>query len=409
MIFVAVAATHVAKARAGRPHPARLANASQFGAANVHFAIRLLTQSRVANVNQFGSPSIANVAATAVSAIVPSDIDTTFVDSDGSARSAMAGGAYVGALDPNTGEDRAFEIIESLGRVMWVVDRAALVFCIDQVEDLRSLGDPEERFEKAIRDLIQITNRVPTAIAIVSSLEDFYRSVRERLPRSFIDRVEKAGPVQLSEARSAEEARAIIEKRLAQATDADETLQLDAVTAMFGPEFFAELRGLSPRRLLEAVQQRLTGGEGASESGTSQRPPAATTPAVMTRADGVALSPAEQEAASAIKDRWERFNLDFTADVPIDEVELISILTSALRLAQEESGGALRIGVTPGDWGDEAPGADVSVQHATGAVYDNRLFVCNRGSHGGALKRQIDKTLDQFAVPDRNLAGDQRL
>ena len=55
--------------------------------------------------------------------------------------------AAVGALDPNTGEDRAFEIIESLGRVMWVVDRAALVFCIDQVEDLRSLGDPEERFE----------------------------------------------------------------------------------------------------------------------------------------------------------------------------------------------------------------------------------------------------------------------
>ena len=35
----------------------------------------------------------------------------------------------VAALDPNTGEGRAFEIIESLGRLMWTVDRAALVFC----------------------------------------------------------------------------------------------------------------------------------------------------------------------------------------------------------------------------------------------------------------------------------------
>lgn len=292
--------------------------------------------------------------------------------------------AAVGALDPNTGEDRAFEIIESLGRVMWVVDRAALVFCIDQVEDLRSLGDPEERFEKAIRDLIQITNRVPTAIVIVSSLEDFYRSVRERLPRSFIDRVEKAGPVQLSEARSADEARAIIEKRLAQASEADETLQLDTVTRMFGPDFFSELRGLSPRRLLEAVQHRLSG----TDAPTTPAQPSTSPPAT---ANGIVLSPAEQEAAAGIKDRWERFNLDFTADVPIDEVELISILTSALRLAQEESGGALRVSVTPGDWGDEAPGADVSVQHTSGATYENRLFVCNRGSHGGALKRQFDK------------------
>src|SRR5262249_18967212 len=41
-------------------------------------------------------------------------------------------GTAVAALDPNTGEGRAFEIIESLGRLMWTVDRAALVFCIDQ-------------------------------------------------------------------------------------------------------------------------------------------------------------------------------------------------------------------------------------------------------------------------------------
>ena len=57
----------------------------------------------------------------------------------------------VAALDPNTGEGRAFEIIESLGRLMWTVDRAALVFCIDQVEDLRFFDDYQERLQKAAR------------------------------------------------------------------------------------------------------------------------------------------------------------------------------------------------------------------------------------------------------------------
>src|SRR5262245_42947736 len=32
----------------------------------------------------------------------------------------------IGALDPSTGEGRAFDIIESIGRMMWAVDRAAL-------------------------------------------------------------------------------------------------------------------------------------------------------------------------------------------------------------------------------------------------------------------------------------------
>ena len=78
---------------------------------------------------------------------------------------------------------------------MWTVDRAALVFCIDQVEDLRFFDDPDERFQKAARDLIQIANRVPTSIALVSCLGDFYGKVREVLAQSYIDRIEKAGPV----------------------------------------------------------------------------------------------------------------------------------------------------------------------------------------------------------------------
>ena len=90
------------------------------------------------------------------------------------------------ALDPNSGDGRAFEIIESLGRLMWSADRAALVFCIDQVEDLRFFQDSEERFQRAVRDLIQIANRLPTSIIIISCLDEFYgqaRAIRTRRRR----------------------------------------------------------------------------------------------------------------------------------------------------------------------------------------------------------------------------------
>ncbi|MEO0791627.1 MAG: AAA family ATPase, partial [Pseudomonadota bacterium] len=120
----------------------------------------------------------------------------------------------VAALDPNTGDDRAFEVIEALGRIMFSVDHAALVFCIDQVEDLRFFNDAEDRFQRAVRDLIQIANRLPSAIVVISCLEDFYGHVRGVVAQSYIDRIEKTGPVALLESRTAEEARLIIAKRL---------------------------------------------------------------------------------------------------------------------------------------------------------------------------------------------------
>src|SRR5262245_9528065 len=164
----------------------------------------------------------------------------------------------VAALDPNTGEGRAFEIVESLGRLMWSVDRAALVVSIDQVEDLRFFEDYTERFQRAVRDLIQIANRVPTSIVLISCLAEFYGKVREVLAQSYIDRIEKAGPVPLIETRTAEEARLIIARRLQQdprSGGADPTLYL-------GPQFFEEFGGLSTRRILELAQKRMREQEG---------------------------------------------------------------------------------------------------------------------------------------------------
>ena len=281
----------------------------------------------------------------------------------------------VGALDPQRGQDRAFEIIECLGRIMKIVDGAALVFCIDQVEDLRSFTDAEDRFQRAIRDLIQITNRVPSAIILVACLDDFYAQTREYIPQSFIDRIEQAGPVLLNGSRTADEARLIVSRRLEQVFAAEGQSAPDPVR-LFGEGFMDELAGLSTRRLLEHTQARwrqIIGDVG-------DRGPASST---TEYGDG--------PEAQAIKARWERFLQIDGPEVPSEEKDLAIILVSALRIATEEVAGTLDIEVAPVDKFDDLAAIDLLVRHTGGQPAKSRLFLCNRSNQGGGLKRQIER------------------
>lgn len=284
--------------------------------------------------------------------------------------------ATVAALDPNVGQDRAFEIVESLGQLMQIVDGSAMIFCIDQVEDLRFYEDAEERFQKAVRDLIQIANRVPSSIILISCLGDFYEQVRSLLPQSFIDRIEKAGPVLLSEARTAEEARLIVDGRLQQTFNgtSDEEALHDAVT-LFGAHFFDEVAGLSTRRLLETTHLRWREMQGETV--------VRDTPVVVDNG----------EAAEVLKERWDRFAMDFETDITSDEDDLAHILRTALELGAEETNGEVSASIQPIDWIEGVTALDLTVRHESGCEYINRLFVCNKGSQGGALKRQLEKVL----------------
>jgi Helicase HerA, central domain len=297
----------------------------------------------------------------------------------------------VAVLDPNRGEGRAFEIIESLGRLMWIVDGAALVVSIDQVEDLRFFDDYHERFQKAARDLIQIANRVPTSIVLLSCLGDFYGKVREVLAQSYIDRIEKAGPVSLKEARTAEEAQLIIAKRMqadASRSDVDPLL-------FFGPQFFEEFSGLSTRRILELAQARV-------------REQVAETDPTLEEAKGGFISTlaaalgfggrheAEGADASALvefHEHWGRFTAQSEAEIPSDDHELLTVLTNALSLARAEWGGALDVVVKRLELGPDLPALDLSLKHEGGNTTEARVFLCNRPTQGGGLKRQLDKLL----------------
>ncbi|MFO1170445.1 MAG: helicase HerA-like domain-containing protein [Hyphomicrobiaceae bacterium] len=293
------------------------------------------------------------------------------------------GRPLVGALENLEGQDRPFEIIECLGRLMKAVDGAALVFCIDQVEDLRFFDNPEERFQKAIRDLIQIANRVTTSIVIISCLDDFYAATREYLPQSFLDRIEKAGPVLLSEVRNEDEAREIVLKRMQAAFDEQGLSdQLPAFVEMVETGFMRELAGLSTRRLLEHAQKRwhqLLGEDVEVEAPVIAKP--------------MVAEPETFDAAFAIKTQWDRHIHDSTVEIPSEENELIDILTSALRIAAEELRDAVAIDIAPVNGIEEVAAADLTVRQTGTEPYVTRMFLCNRSNQGGGLKRQLERVL----------------
>jgi GTPase SAR1 family protein len=303
----------------------------------------------------------------------------------------------VAAIDPNTGEDRTFEIISSLGRLMWIVDGAALVFAIDQVEDLTKFDDPEVRFQRAIGDLMQIANRVPTSIILISCLEDFYGRVREPLAQSYRDRIEKAGPVALYESRTAEEARLIIARRLENEAEktADGPSFPDA-SAFFGPEFFEEFAGLSTRRLLEHAQNRLLARTAPANDDPELEKPSFFNSLVAALGLGAADNDGDIDSDSPAfdyRELWDRFLAANEAEIPSNDDELIDVLVGAINLAKHEWRDTLTITVDRLDLGEELPALDVSARLKSGQNFDARVFLCNRATQGGGLKRQLDRVL----------------
>ncbi len=306
----------------------------------------------------------------------------------------------VPALESKISQDRAFELIESIGKITYATEGSPLVFCIDQVEDLRFYDEPEERFQKAIRDLIQIANRVSSSIILISCLDDFYFQMRQFLPQSFIDRIEKTEPVLLGEMCSADEARMILNRRISQAFNK----QKDAIGTppraedIFGESFFHEVAGLPTRRLLEASQTRwleLSGEKPvAKEEQTPQNNAAANyNPQKLSHATVSPLVEARQVAAEDLNQLWEKFTYDHTPEIPAEEGELMSVLASALVLAKDECEQGTEIEVEPIGWIEEVSAVDVIVSHGTGQKESSRLFMCNRSSQGGGLRRQMERVM----------------
>lgn len=333
-------------------------------------------------------------------------------------------GSSVRALDANTGDSHAFEIIEALGAIASAVDDSALVFCVDQLEDLRNFEDSQDRFVKAMSNLMQIASRVPNAIIIVTILEEFYKQARSALHQSYIDRIEKAGPVALNEKRTSAEAHQIIEKRLEfeVSKHTDLTISPDA-NVIFGAKFFEEFSGLTTRRLLEHAQTYLQTDQIPSrvneQRKTAENPlkhahldknkaltkdkylTARETGFISKLAAALGLAADSEEKSSHFKhdysEMWDHFCNAFDAELSDADKDLLDLLRASINLVSEEWQGDISVTIETLDISDDLPAMDVLVKHPTSHIYRSRVYLCNRPTQGGGFKRQLDKVLSTMS------------
>ncbi len=283
---------------------------------------------------------------------------------------------YLGGLDPSVYADACARMIARLGKLIYAVDRAPLVICVDQLEEIYDLDEAGPRFRRAMAVLCDLLSRVPSAIVVVSCLKDLYDELQSKLTRPVRDRVEHdPRPAVLESPCGPDDVRDLIARRLAflfreRGVEPDP----DDPTAPFPPEFVAALVGLRPRDVLQECQAYR---ERCVEEGKMAPRP---------RDVGAAPRPAAVAGPSRdlieIGRAWNDFRSSQAEPVPTEEPELAELLTLALREASVE------IGAGPDAVRAEADGRFV--------VYENHrtrfvVAVCNKNPQGGSLAKQIDE------------------
>src|SRR5512135_2678757 len=121
----------------------------------------------------------------------------------------------LGGIAPRSYGDAPHWLIQRLGELMAALEGVPLILCVDQLEDIYSLDDAPARFRRAMATLCDLVSRIPTAVVVVSCLEDFYAELKDNLTKPLIDRLEKdPPPIYLKGQREKAEIVALVAHRL---------------------------------------------------------------------------------------------------------------------------------------------------------------------------------------------------
>jgi hypothetical protein len=298
----------------------------------------------------------------------------------------------LGGLVPRTKESDPLRMIVQLGRLLRAVLGAALVLCVDQLEDMFNQDAAPARLRKVVDALVAVADQLPSALVVIACLEDYYAASKQHLAKPKLDRLEHdPAPVRLAGRRTAPEVVQLLERRLECLYGrAGAPLDGRAPTYPFTAEHLERLAGLSTREVLrfcrDHQQHCIAAGrwlEPAAETvvGAERQPP----------------TPAPDSApAGALEQAWNDFHAGFKGAVPCDETDLASLLAWAIAASSAELPDGRFFGA-------EADGRMVSVElHGRDNAVDRSLVaVCNRAAQGGGLQRQIEEAVeraDEFPV-----------
>lgn len=295
----------------------------------------------------------------------------------------------LGGLSPKREEEDAQRLVEELGRLMWACDSRALVLCVDQFEDSYRVNDAESLFRRVMSSLCAVADQVPSSIIVIACLHDYYATMRARLTRSTLDRIERdPAPAHLVAERRKEEVAPIIQKRLAYLYETAGHPPADGALDPLYPiprDFVEQLSGLSVRAVLNEChafrEACIDAGRIVASWGPSS-PPSAGPVAPADRGSRAAKEKLEQE--------WNDFLAQFQDDPSADDAELAILFAWAVNHCAEEIGTGIHFEARPCGKTIEI---DVRVSSPDGAprlVEQILVVVCNRAPQGGGLRAQFE-------------------
>ncbi len=238
----------------------------------------------------------------------------------------------IGEVIPRTGPDHPRAMLRDLARLAFTTQEAAFVLMVDQAE-LAGFDDSSHAvFRRAIDALYGVVSEVPSAIAVIACLSDLYRTVRTRLTRSAVDRLESDPPVQyLSLGRSYEEIEAMVARRLAWLyAQHGAGFRADDPVYPFTPEFLHRLVNQRSRQVLdrchELQRQCSAAGRLLDQAGADH--------------DDLLIDvePPPDDALLRLSEQWLQLMHGSHLVVPDDDAELLELLAVAARQTARELG-----------------------------------------------------------------------
>lgn len=289
----------------------------------------------------------------------------------------------LGGIASRASGDGAQRTIEELGRLMWQASGRTLVLLVDQLEDLVNLDDQHERFRRIVDVLRHVADHVPSAVIVLSCLDDLYQAMHPHLTRSARDRLERDPErIQLTSRRTADEIRAIASRRLqALYEDMGVRFRPDDPLFPFRRADLDQLANLRVRDVLDTCRQYHDECIRAGQLVTwSLRDDAATGEAAPVDAGPEPLD------TTAVERAWIDHMDGFERAAPTDDDQaLLVLLADALAACGRELGGRYHIACQP-----EGELLRVTVQITGHAAQILAVGMCNKQPQGGHLGRHLE-------------------
>jgi hypothetical protein len=289
----------------------------------------------------------------------------------------------LGGIVPRVYGSASQWMLQRLGELMWAVEGVPLVLCVDQLEDMFDLGDAPVRFRRVLATLCDLTSRLPSAIVVISCLENFYDEVKRHLTQPISRRVTAGpGPVELPAACDRDQVVALIGRRL-------ELLYRSAGVRYIAAEPTYPLPDALVRRLVGLGARDVLEEVGRYRERCIAKGKMLPYPPEEADGEGGAAARELDRKILAIEQAWNEAR-PAPIVVPSDESELAEILAEAI----VASTGELEAG-RGGHYEAEADGRFVQVERhaANDEVARFLVGICNKASQGGGLGKQIDEVI----------------